>query len=75
MNLSRWDEYTIEKQQELLGRLGAAIKSRPMPPARYTLIHPSTKLSPIERDQLYQWTPAERRRLKSVMPMPEGVGQ
>jgi hypothetical protein len=34
MNLSSWDEYTIEKQQELLGRLGAAIKSRQMPPAR-----------------------------------------
>src|SRR5258708_849879 len=42
MNLSR-DESTIETQQELLGRLGAAIKSRQMPPAKYTLIHPSTK--------------------------------
>jgi len=26
MNLSHWDEYTIEKKQELLGRLSAAIK-------------------------------------------------
>src|ERR1700741_1484602 len=43
MNLSHWDEYTIEKQQELLGRLGAAIRSRQMPPARYTLVHPSTE--------------------------------
>src|SRR5258708_1418578 len=25
MNLSHWHEYTIEKQQELLGRIGAAI--------------------------------------------------
>ena len=75
MNLSRWDEYTIDKQQELLGRLGAAIRSRQMPPARYTLIHPGTKLSPFERDRLYQWTRAERRRLKSAMPMQEGVGQ
>src|SRR6266404_4904500 len=47
MNLSRWDEYTIDKQQELLGRLSAAIRSRQMPPARYTLIHPGTKLSPF----------------------------
>jgi hypothetical protein len=75
MNLSHWDEYTIEKQQELLGRLGAAIKSREMPPSRYTLMHPSTKLSPVEREQVYQWTRTERRRLKSVMPMPEGVTQ
>ncbi len=72
MNLSHWDEYTIEKQQELLGRIGAAIRSRQMPPDRYTLMHPSTKLSPIERDQLYQWTHAERSRLKSVMSTPEG---
>jgi Haem-binding domain len=50
MNLSHWDEYTIEKQQELLGRLGAAIRSRQMPPARYTLVHPSTKISLIERE-------------------------
>src|SRR5216683_7001806 len=28
MNLSRWDEYTIDKQQGLLGRLSAAIRSR-----------------------------------------------
>lgn len=68
MNLSHWDEYTIEKRQELLGRIGAAIRSRQMPPVRYTLIHPGAKLSPIERDQLYQWSHAERRRLKSLMP-------
>ena len=75
MNLSRWDEYTIDKQQELLGRLAGAIRSREMPPPRYTLMHPDTKLSPMERDQLYQWTRAERRRLKPATPMPMGVGQ
>jgi hypothetical protein len=71
MNLSRWSEYTTEKRQELLGRIAAAVRSRQMPPARYTFIHPSTRLSPVERDQLYQWARAERSRLRSPMAAPE----
>ena len=43
MNLSRWDDYGLEKKQELLTRLAAAVRSRQMPPARYNSF--STKFS------------------------------
>jgi hypothetical protein len=74
MNLSRWDSYTVESKQDILARVGAVVRSRQMPPDRYTLIHPNAKLSPEERDQIYGWAHAERRRLKSVMPTSVGTG-
>ena len=74
MNLSRWDEYTLQQRQDILARLAAAVRSRQMPPARYTLVHPDTKLSSMERDQIYQWARTERRRLTSVKPASVAVG-
>ena len=74
MNLSRWDEYTIEEQQDLLSRIGAVVRSREMPPARYTLIHGNAKLSPAQREDIYRWAHAERRRLKTVTPTSVGAG-
>jgi hypothetical protein len=66
MNLSVWDQYTVEKRQELLGDLAAAVRSRQMPPPRYTLMHSSAKLSEAEADEIYRWARGERRRLKSM---------
>ena len=68
MNLSRWGEYSPAKRQELLTRLAAAVRSRQMPPARYTLMHPGEKPSGTELEQIYQWARGERRRLKSMPP-------
>jgi Haem-binding domain len=66
MNLSHWDEYTLDKQQEILTELSAAVRSRQMPLPRYLQLHPSAKLSDAEIDQIYQWARGERRRLKSI---------
>ena len=66
MNLSHWSEYTAEEQQDLLARIGSAVRTGEMPPARYTMIHGNAKLSAAERDNLYRWAHAERRRLKSA---------
>ncbi|MGA3185848.1 MAG: heme-binding domain-containing protein [Bryobacteraceae bacterium] len=74
MNLSHWDEYSVEQKQEILGRIGAVARSGEMPPARYTAIHTNAKLSPAERDQLYAWSHLERHRLKTVTPSPMGAG-
>jgi hypothetical protein len=74
MNLSRWDEYTIEEKQELLARVGALARTGEMPPARYTAIHANAKLSPAERQQIYEWAHTERRRLKSAPPLSIGTG-
>jgi hypothetical protein len=69
MNLSVWDLYTVEKRQELLGELAAAVRSREMPPARYTLMHSGAKLSATDLDQLYQWARRERRRIRATEPL------
>jgi hypothetical protein len=66
MNLSQWDEYTPDKQQELLTELSAMVRSRQMPLPRYLQLHPSAKLSDAEIGQIYQWARGERRRLKSI---------
>ncbi len=74
MNLSRWSEYTVEEQQDLLARIATIVRSGEMPPARYTMIHSNAKLSPVERDNLYRWAHAERRRLKSMPSTSVGTG-
>jgi hypothetical protein len=68
MNLSLWGRYTIEKREELPGELAAAVRSRRMPPPRYTLMHSSAKLSEAESEQIYRWARGERRRLTSMDP-------
>ena len=66
MNLSGWSQYSLEEKQELLAEMGAAVRSRQMPPSRYTVMHGSAKLSEPERERIYQWARGERRRLKSL---------
>jgi Haem-binding domain len=66
MNLSRWDGYTPEQKQDLLGRMGSIVRSGQMPPGRYTLVHPNSKLSDNDREQTYVWAHTERRRVKSA---------
>jgi hypothetical protein len=74
MNFSRWAEYGSDEKQEILTRVGAVVRSHQMPPARYTMIHASAKLSTVEREQIYDWAHAERKRLKSVTPTSVGTG-
>jgi hypothetical protein len=45
MNLSGWDRYSLEEKQDRLAELAAAVRSRQMPPSRFTLMHRSAKLS------------------------------
>jgi hypothetical protein len=66
MNLSHWSEYSIDDQQSLLASIGVMVRTRQMPPSRYTLLHPDARLSPQERDLIYNWTRGERRRLRAL---------
>jgi hypothetical protein len=68
MNLSHWNEYDTAKQVEILASLSAVVRSRQMPLPRYLRLHPSAQLSDAEIDLIYQWTRAERRRLKTAPP-------
>jgi hypothetical protein len=74
MNLSRWDEYTVERQEEILASIGTLARSGEMPPPRYTAIHSDAKLSAQEREFMYQWSHAERRRLRSTPEVSVGTG-
>ena len=65
MNLSRWQEYSPEDRTLLLSKMGSAVRNRVMPLPRYLLLHSEARLSAEEREQIYQWTRAERKRLKS----------
>jgi hypothetical protein len=66
MNLSRWADYTSQEQETLLGAMGAAVRTGEMPPQRYRSIHPEAELSGVERNRLYEWSRAERRRIRQL---------
>jgi hypothetical protein len=66
MNLSGWDQYSLEEKQYHLAELAAAVRGRQMPPPRYTLMHRDARLSQPELERIYQWARGERRRLKSL---------
>ena len=66
MNLSHWDEYNSESQQQILAELSSVVRNRQMPLPRYLKLHPEAALSDSEIDQLYRWARAERARLKSM---------
>src|SRR5712692_6833667 len=77
MNLSRWQGYSAEDRNILLSEFGSAVKNHEMPFQRYVLLHSEARLSDQERDQIYQWTRAGRKRLKSELsPLsPSGAGR
>jgi hypothetical protein len=66
MNLSRWNGYSPEKQQEILSEMSSLVRNRAMPLPRYLLLHPDAKLSDAEVAYLYQWARSERRRLRAI---------
>ncbi len=65
LNLSEWQQYTMEQQQKLLADIASAVKNREMPLKQYTLVHRDAKLSDAETDLVYGWARVERRKLKT----------
>jgi hypothetical protein len=66
VDLSRWAFYDNGQQDDFLARIGAVVHAGRMPLARYTLLHREAILTSGERRQIYEWTRAERRRLRSA---------
>jgi len=75
MNLSRWDEYSVTQRETLLAAIGAAVRTQEMPPSRFVIVHPEAALSERERDQIYRWAHAERRRLRPPVQSSSPTGQ
>ncbi len=65
MNLSHWQEYDTVKRQEVLSAIASMVRNHRMPLQRYLLLHPEARLSDTETELFYQWTRAERKRLRS----------
>lgn len=66
MDLSRWASYPASQKDEVLAEIAALVRNRQMPPTRYTLLHPSARLSPEDIRHLTEWTLAERRELRAA---------
>jgi hypothetical protein len=65
LNLSRWDGLPETEQRMLLTAIATVIENREMPPHRYVMFHPESKLSADDSILVIEWTRAERRRLRT----------
>lgn len=68
VNFSKWDLYRPDEQADVLTRIGVAARTGQMPLARYTLLHREAVLASQERQEIYEWSKAEKRRLKNADP-------
>jgi hypothetical protein len=66
INFSHWDAYSPDQQEEFLTRIGNNARIGRMPLPRYTLLHREASLTPQERQQIYEWSKAERKRLRTA---------
>jgi mono/diheme cytochrome c family protein len=65
LDLSHWDQYSVDQQRDLLARIGTEVRNGQMPLPRYTLLHPEARLSEAEIQLIYEWTKAQRRSMRS----------
>jgi cytochrome c len=63
LNMSQWSRYTRQDRVTLLSAIAAVMRSKAMPPDRYTALHRESVLTDSERDRIYQWAKRERHRL------------
>lgn len=63
MNLSTWEQYTIDNRIDLMGKIGTQLRQGKMPLPQYLLLHPEARLSEAERKLILDWTKVERKRL------------
>jgi hypothetical protein len=56
MNFSQWGAYTLDKQQELVGKMCEEVKDGEMPMSQYTLLHPHARLNSTDVKTLCSWT-------------------
>jgi hypothetical protein len=66
MNLSRWQDYSVEQRIDLLTRIAVEVRNRKMPLPKYLKLHSEARLSAEDVQQLYSWAHSERKRLKAA---------
>jgi cytochrome c len=65
LNLSVWEQYSIDNRIDLLAKMGSEVRLGKMPIKQYLLLHPEARLSDSERTLIRDWTKVERKRLMS----------
>jgi len=65
LNLSRWNEISLQRKERSLSEIANQVRDRDMPLWQYTLIHRAARLSDAEVDIVFRWTQTERARLIS----------
>jgi hypothetical protein len=65
VTFSDWNTYRPDEQVEFLTQIGANVRTGRMPLPRYTLLHREAVLAPRERQQIYEWSRAEKKRLRA----------
>ena len=55
MNLSRWESYSADDQQELKGKIALEVKKHEMPPPQYLAVHWNARLTDADTRILAQW--------------------
>lgn len=55
LNFSKWDEYSIDKQNSLIEECVEEIQSNEMPLSSYTLMHSNARLSSGSKQMLVEW--------------------
>ncbi len=49
LNLSSWEQYSIDSRIDLLGKMSSQLRQGKMPKKQYLLLHPEARLSEAER--------------------------
>jgi hypothetical protein len=66
VNFSAWESYRADERAEFLTRIGGMVRTGLMPLPRYTLLHRDAVLTEDDRRQIYEWSRAERKRLRTA---------
>jgi cytochrome c len=63
LNLSSWEQYSIDSRIDLLGKIATQLRQGKMPLRQYLLLHPDARLSEAERKLIVDWAKTERKSL------------
>ena len=66
VNFSNWGSYGVEQREDFLTQIGANVRNGRMPLPRYVFLHREAVLTAQERQQIYQWSKAEKKRLRNI---------
>lgn len=64
LNLSQWQFMSDLSRISVLTRIASVAHTGQMPPDAYVAVHRGTRLSQDERQEIYAWAKAERKRLR-----------